>query len=269
MSVKKTFFFFLRKCNSVFSAQRELRGLRPEFLGAVPGVARRDVSRQRRFEAQRGGDHVEAVAVAHQLQSTLETLPLPVLMTPLQGQFFSGSTYRVYLLGNPVIWWGNLVFLLIFVCVFGANAIRQQRGYIKSFSEAHKEKLAACAWLFLGWLLHYVPFWAMGRVLYFHHYFPALLFSSMITGRRPCVTVFPLYQFIAGIIVDYLLEEVPQFFNEKFGNTVYHTMVALVLSTMVYSFYLFAPLTYGMSGPNANEPNSTMYGLKWLDTWEF
>ncbi|XP_068893281.1 protein O-mannosyl-transferase 2 isoform X1 [Tenebrio molitor] len=170
-----------------------------------------------------------------------------------RGQFFSGSTYRVYLLGNPVIWWGNLVFLLIFVCVFGANAIRQQRGYIKSFSEAHKEKLAACAWLFLGWLLHYVPFWAMGRVLYFHHYFPALLFSSMITG----------------IIVDYLLEEVPQFFNEKFGNTVYHTMVALVLSTMVYSFYLFAPLTYGMSGPNANEPNSTMYGLKWLDTWEF
>jgi dolichyl-phosphate-mannose-protein mannosyltransferase len=41
---------------------------------------------------------------------------------------------------------------------------------------------SACGWLFLGWALHYVPFWAMGRVLYFHHYFPALLFSSMLTG---------------------------------------------------------------------------------------
>ncbi|XP_973439.1 protein O-mannosyl-transferase 2 [Tribolium castaneum] len=170
-----------------------------------------------------------------------------------RGQFFSGSSYRVYLLGNPVIWWANIIFLLVFVFVFGANAIRQQRGYIKSFSESHKEKLVACAWLFLGWLLHYVPFWAMGRVLYFHHYFPALLFSSMITG----------------IIIDYLLEEIPKFFTEKTGNVVYHTLVALVLSTVVYSFYLFAPLTYGMSGPNANEPNSTMYGLKWLDTWEF
>ncbi|RZC38810.1 protein O-mannosyl-transferase 2, partial [Asbolus verrucosus] len=158
-----------------------------------------------------------------------------------RGQFFSGSSYRVYLLGNPVIWWCNLVFLVIFVFIFGASAIRQQRGYIKSFSEAHKEKLVACAWLFLGWLLHYVPFWAMGRVLYFHHYFPALLFSSMIT------------------------EEIPQWFGEKLGNTVYHTLVAMVLSTVVYSFYLFSPLTYGMSGPNANEPNSTMHGLKWLD----
>lgn len=50
------------------------------------------------------------------------------------------------------------------------------------FTDSHKQKLVACAWLFIGWLLHYVPFWAMGRVLYFHHYFPALLFSSMITG---------------------------------------------------------------------------------------
>ena len=36
-----------------------------------------------------------------------------------------------------------------------------------------------------------------------------------------------------------------------------------------FSFYLFSPLSYGMNGPLANEPNSTMHGLKWLDTWEF
>lgn len=42
--------------------------------------------------------------------------------------------------------------------------------------------LNAAAWMFCGWLLHYVPFYAMGRVLYFHHYFPALIFNSMLTG---------------------------------------------------------------------------------------
>lgn len=36
--------------------------------------------------------------------------------------------------------------------------------------------------LLLGWLLHYAPFYTMGRVLYYHHYFPAMLFSSMLTG---------------------------------------------------------------------------------------
>lgn len=84
--------------------------------------------------------------------------------------------------------------------MFLANAVKYQRGYIKSFSGAHAQiieklilrinsfldaqhrKLIGCAWLFLGWTLHYVPFWAMGRVLYFHHYFPALLFNSMLTG---------------------------------------------------------------------------------------
>lgn len=42
--------------------------------------------------------------------------------------------------------------------------------------------LKAGAWLFVGWVLHYLPFWAMGRVLYFHHYFPALIFNSLLTG---------------------------------------------------------------------------------------
>ena len=37
--------------------------------------------------------------------------------------------------------------------------------------------------LVLGWLLHYAPFYTMGRILYYHHYFPAMLFSSMLTGR--------------------------------------------------------------------------------------
>lgn len=170
-----------------------------------------------------------------------------------RGQFFSGTQYRIYLLGNPVIWWGNLVFIVIFLIVFGINAVKLQRGYIESFDDSHKKKLVACAWLFIGWTLHYVPFWAMGRVLYFHHYFPALLFSSMITG----------------ILIDYLLEEIPGYFSRSNANMVYQILLGLILSTIVYSFYLFAPLAYGMSGPSANEPNSTMRGLRWIESWEF
>lgn len=47
----------------------------------------------------------------------------------VQGQFFSGSAYRIYLLGNPVIWWSNLVFLALFLLLFVVAAVREQRGY--------------------------------------------------------------------------------------------------------------------------------------------
>lgn len=50
------------------------------------------------------------------------------------------------------------------------------------FLGPQKEKLIACLWMFLGWFLHYVPFWGMVRVLYFHHYFSAVIFNSMLTG---------------------------------------------------------------------------------------
>ncbi|XP_060522792.1 protein O-mannosyl-transferase 2 [Cylas formicarius] len=170
-----------------------------------------------------------------------------------RGQFFSGSSYRIYLLGNPVIWWCNLGFILIFLSVFLTNAVKRQRGYIKTFSDLDRGRVKAAAWLFLGWLLHYIPFWAMGRVLYFHHYFPALLFSSMITG----------------ITTDYLLEKICLVFKDRVSKTVYHTLIGTILSIMVYSFHLFSPLAYGMKGPISTEHNSSMHGLKWLDSWEF
>jgi len=49
--------------------------------------------------------------------------------------------------------------------------------------EIAEHKLSACRWLMLAWLLHYVPFWFMGRILYFHHYFPAQLFSAQLAGN--------------------------------------------------------------------------------------
>ena len=59
-----------------------------------------------------------------------------------------------------------------------------------NFAESKSRLLYSCTWLFLSWLLHYFPFWAMGRILYFHHYFPALLFNSMLSGWRERLSSF-------------------------------------------------------------------------------
>uniref|UniRef100_A0A665W3Y6 Protein O-mannosyl-transferase 2 n=1 Tax=Echeneis naucrates TaxID=173247 RepID=A0A665W3Y6_ECHNA len=146
-----------------------------------------------------------------------------------QGLRFSGvneTEYRVYLLGNPVLWWMNLASLGLYLIMVAVASVALQRG----FSLSQKRKGGGL--LLLGWLLHYAPFYTMGRVLYYHHYFPAMLFSSMLTG-------------ILG------------------------SSFVIVSPQNIGPFYLFHPLSYGMTGPLAHEPGSSMAGLKWMDSWEF
>uniref|UniRef100_A0A671R4A0 Protein O-mannosyl-transferase 2 n=1 Tax=Sinocyclocheilus anshuiensis TaxID=1608454 RepID=A0A671R4A0_9TELE len=133
-----------------------------------------------------------------------------------QGLRFSGvneTEYRVYLLGNPVIWWLNLLSLALFVLMLTVASL-------------------GGGMLLLGWLLHYLPFYIMGRILYYHHYFPAMLFSSMLTGTT------------ANQITKFSI-------------------------SACFSFYLFHPLSYGMRGPLAHDPASFMAGLRWMESWEF
>jgi len=172
----------------------------------------------------------------------------------LRGQWFSGNDVRVYLLGNPVIWWSNIVLLLVFLAVYAFASLKAQRGFIEPPEQVEKRDrtLEAGAWLFVGWALHYIPFWTMGRVLYFHHYFPALLFSSMLSG----------------VLLDYLVGVACQWAGSLRG-VVYHSAVGGVVGVACYSFYLFSPLVYGMQDEYAKESNSTMHHLHWLSSWEF
>ena len=59
------------------------------------------------------------------------------------------------------------------------------------FSDHLDQVLCGCGWLLLGWALHYVPFWMMTRVLYFHHYFPSFIYSCMISGN--CISYINVY----------------------------------------------------------------------------
>ncbi|XP_005212257.3 protein O-mannosyl-transferase 2 isoform X2 [Bos taurus] len=104
-----------------------------------------------------------------------------------QGLRFSGANdtdFRVYLLGNPVVWWLNLLSIALYVLSASVFAVAVQRGAhlpveVEGLSQV---LLRGGGQLLFGWMMHYFPFFLMGRVLYFHHYFPAMLFSSMLTG---------------------------------------------------------------------------------------
>ncbi|XP_047394395.1 protein O-mannosyl-transferase 2 isoform X1 [Sciurus carolinensis] len=176
-----------------------------------------------------------------------------------QGLRFSGANdtdFRVYLLGNPVVWWLNLVSIALYLLSGSIAAIAMQRGaqLPAEVEGLTKILLRGGGQLLLGWVLHYFPFFLMGRILYFHHYFPAMLFSSMLTG----------------VLWDTLLRLCAWgLASSSLARGVHALGILSLLLGTAYSFYLFHPLAYGMVGPLAQDPESPMAGLRWLESWDF
>nr|XP_015205841.1 PREDICTED: protein O-mannosyl-transferase 2 isoform X1 [Lepisosteus oculatus] len=175
-----------------------------------------------------------------------------------QGLRFSGvneTEYRVYLLGNPVIWWLNLFSIALYVVMVTIAGISIQRGVRlgERAQECCRVLVEGGGQMLLGWMLHYLPFFTMSRILYYHHYFPAMLFNSMLTGIT-WDTLLQIWDFLPRPAV---------------ARGLYQGGLAVLILTFLYSFYLFHPLSYGMRGPLAHEPSSPMASLKWMESWEF
>ncbi|CAB1330914.1 unnamed protein product [Coregonus sp. 'balchen'] len=163
----------------------------------------------------------------------------------ISGLRFSGvneTEYHVYLLGNPVIWWLNLVSPGLYVVMVAAASLALRRGV-----QLDKRRTEHCCMLMEGGgLLHYVPFYTMGHILYYYHYFPAMLFSSMLTG----------------ITLDTLLQSADLWLRPHYSHWLLRGGQAMLFLTILYSFYLFKP--HVMREPLTHDPGSTMGG-----SWEF
>lgn len=69
------------------------------------------------------------------------------------------------------------------------------------------------AYLFGGYLLHYLPFYIMGRSLYLHHYLPAFMFAVLITAAQfdcmsrnwnPRIRVAIVAVLVAGVLASFV-----------------------------------------------------------------
>lgn len=186
-----------------------------------------------------------------------------------RGQFFSASKeHRIYLLGNPIIWWFNIaaipISLTLIVCLAILSRITDENVSIQE-ERIESNYLEASVWSFLGWALHYIPFFFMGRVLYFHHYFPAFLFSCMLTAMT--------YDYI----LSKLIQKTNYICNLNYKKSKLF-ITSMLITIVIYTFTIFIPLTYGTKTLISDSNNSTteswrkeqqLSSLKWLDSWEF
>ncbi len=138
---------------------------------------------------------------------------------------------RIYLLGNPAVWWAST--LAVFYLAVTALAL---------ILKALKNKTVLILWrannlpVFLlgSWIINLLPFVGISRAMFSYHYFPALIFAI--------------------ISLAYLVGQLsPK--NQK------RAFVALITAS-VAAFIFFAPLTYGLP------LSEKMYNARvWLKTW--
>ena len=105
--------------------------------------------------------------------------------TNLISQPFSPFEPRMYLLGNPRIWILNLVILILFPLILFHRLVRsRETKTIDMFNQDQypSPHVQAATTMFTLWSINYFPYFLMSRVLYFHHYYPALYFSSLLSG---------------------------------------------------------------------------------------
>ena len=168
-------------------------------------------------------------------------LPFNTLYYKLQLLRYA-TAVKFFLLGNPIVYWSSFVSLGVFSMLVVWYLIRWQRGYDELKPHEIDQLHYAGLYPLIGWFLHYIPFVAMARVTYLHHYFPALYFAILCFGF--CVDWFMLRR---GVVR-----------NEKVQWAVYAVLYLVVIGM----FLVFRDISFGMVGPSSKWKH-----LKWLSTW--
>src|SRR5688572_20306999 len=174
------------------------------------------------------GRFIEDLRVAHRAMIEANTgmvathpdasLPLtwPIMKVP--PFFWSAETSVEYLAGNPVVWWGSTVLLVVIIVNFGLTRVtRMTMG-----SRPAKSRLW---WLVLAYALAYLPFFRVSRILFLYHYLTPLVFA------------------LAIVLI--WLDEVG--WTRPAGPGRQRASYYGVMAAAVVGFLLMSPLTYGYS----------------------
>jgi dolichyl-phosphate-mannose-protein mannosyltransferase len=144
----------------------------------------------------------------------------------------NGSQGNIYLLGNPVIWWGLWVAII--------------SGLLYVWLQRHKLRPATVAALAIAaaaYLINFLPFVAVTRVMFLYHYFFSFLYSIIFAVM--------LWNDIAKSPSGHQLT------TSSDRRTFY-----LIVAAVVIGFLYFAPLTYGW----AMSPGGLQAHM-WLRSW--
>lgn len=127
-----------------------------------------------------------------------------------QGSHVEGGFKNIFLFGNPFIWLLSTISLFLSLVFVFSKKLRERFNYPLGF----------LLFILFGFLISYLPFISIKRVIFLYHYFPAYLFSIINLS------------FLLG----YIFERKRKIFIG-------------LMASIIMSFIFFSPITYGFSQP--------------------
>lgn len=162
----------------------------------------------------------------------------PILHVGLRMCGWDDNTVKYFLLGNPLVYWGSTASLGLVGLLVVWYLVRWQRGYDELKQSDIDQIHYAGIYPVIGWFLHYIPFVAMARVTYVHHYYPALYFAILAFGFN----------------VDWV--------TRSQYKSVQVAIYGLLYATTIGLYVFFMPISWGMVGKNQQYAY-----MKWFENW--
>ncbi|KAJ1919699.1 hypothetical protein H4219_001840 [Mycoemilia scoparia] len=154
--------------------------------------------------------------------------------------FWGEDSRQIYLLGNPIVWWLSSLSIVLFGGLLLLLILRDQRGFHDRMGGIREKYMNSTGWFCLSWLMHYFPFFIMGRQLFLHHYLPALWFSILA------------------------LVSTLDLFTLRASRKVRQIVFGIVLLWTVRMYFQYGHLAYGTVWNRKGCEHS-----KWFGTWDY
>ena len=166
----------------------------------------------------------------------------PLLNVGLRMCSWDDHIVKYFLLGNPIVYWGSTASLAGFAVLVAWYTVRWQRGY-EELKQLEIDSIHYSGiYPVIGWFLHYLPFVAMARVTYVHHYYPALYFAILTMG----------------FVVDWCTKPLARK-DKRLEWAVYVVLYAVTAGL----FWMFRAIVFGMEGSHKQWSH-----LRWFTKWK-
>ncbi|KAF2756614.1 PMT-domain-containing protein [Pseudovirgaria hyperparasitica] len=192
----------------------------------------------------------------------------PFLLRGVSFWTENSTRSQIYFLGNPISWWLSSALLAVFLGILGADQLALRRGMDALDDRTRSRIYNSTGFFFLTWAAHYFPFFLMGRQLFLHHYLPAHLASTLVTGALVefIFNIEPLSSNEVSIVIPGKRKtaSIRKPVRERLGgqNLLGAWIATSAILALVFAVFIFyAPLTYGKPGLDV----AGVVARKWLN----
>ena len=146
-------------------------------------------------------------------------------------------------------WYAGTLSVLLYGVLLCVYAIRQRRTHTDLPPYISQKFYDAGCILYLGYWLHFLPYFFMDRTLFLHHYLPAYIFKILLLAH----------------VIDHIYYVLCVRENIKSFTHIFILCITIWLAYVIITFNKFCALSYG----NVDLTESDLLNLRWKDTWDF